>query len=81
MVKVYIDGGEIYYNIPCTRDGDTWVPEVPSELEFDVDVDDLVLTRDDLRKIVNKHLTEILHILKQEHAEELTKALGMHSDG
>ena len=67
MARVRIDGLDIYENVSCRGNE----PDVPSELEFDVDVDDIEFTKRDLRKIVREYLDKILDILIAEHPREL----------
>ena len=74
MARVRIDGMSLYSEIECVKTLDGWEPEVPSELEFEVDVDDIEFTTSDLRKIVREYLDKILDILIAEHPRELVNA-------
>ena len=75
MARVVIDGWSIYSDIECTKTLDGWEPDGPTEFEFELSVDEIDFSDEDIEELVEEHLDKVIDYLVKKHTDKVTQAL------
>ena len=75
MARVVIDGRVIYDLVECVKDIDGWEPDGPSEFEFELRIDDIDFSDEDIEEFVEEYLDKVIDYLVKKHADEVAQAL------
>ena len=75
MARVVIDGRAIYDLVECVKDIDGWVPDGPTEFEFELSVDEIEFDEEDIEELIEEHLDKVIDYIVKKHLDKVTKRL------